>query len=131
MPLGPRTSDGRSVAGILRELEHNTIVPHAWPHASGKGSNEPAEDPAEMQELRQELRAARHESSALRTSLFRSNERLSRLSSEVWRFDTERTQQLQQLRQASAEVRELVEEITDDFFEKAALMSTRPLLEDT
>ena len=103
MPSEPRSS---SVAGILREIETNTAVPRLIA-GSPACPAEPVEDPA-VKELRQQLRAARHENSALKASLFRSNERLSRLSSEVWRFDTERTQQLKLLRLASADLRGLV-----------------------
>ena len=94
-----------SITGILRELETNIVVHQSKPSHQFKPSI-PSEDP-QVQELRQELQAAKHENSSLRTSLSSSNESLGRLSSEVWRFDTER-QQLQLLRQASAELCDVV-----------------------
>ena len=67
-------------------------------------TNIQAKQSNQVQELRHELQAAKHENASLRTSLSRSNESLGRLSSEVWRFDTERAQQLRLLRQASVEL---------------------------
>ena len=67
-------------------------------------TNIQAKQSNQVQELRHELQAAKHENASLRTSLSRSNESLGRLSSEVWRFDTERAEQLRLLRQASVEL---------------------------
>ena len=73
-------------------------------------TNIQAKQSNQVQELRHELQAAKHENASLRTSLSRSNESLGwRFDSRpggltVWRFDTERAEQLRLLRQASVEL---------------------------